>query len=108
MDKPSSQCGVPMWAGSQRPTSVYSTYLPSPMPYTELPLPLLSSVRGGPGPGGGCGAGLLLLHRSLDALMKSFCELHTCPLPQAGRGQANSRVFCNLAKEQVYQFNIQV
>ena len=58
------------------------------MPYTEHCLPLLISVRGGPG--GGCSAVLLLLHRSLEALMKSFCEVQTCPLPQAGRGQAPS------------------
>lgn len=54
MDKPSSQCGVPILTGSQGPTSVYSTYLPLRVPYTEHPLPLLISVRGGRGRGVGC------------------------------------------------------
>lgn len=54
MDKPSSQCGVPILTGSQGPTSVYSTYPPLRVPYTEHPLPLLINVRGGQGSGGGC------------------------------------------------------
>lgn len=109
MGKLSSPCGVPIRAGSPRPTSVYSTYLPSPVPYTEHPRPLLISVRGGPG--GGCGA-VLLLHRSLEDLMKSFCEVQTRPLPQAGRGQATSsrtpEHSATRTREQVYQFYTQV
>lgn len=62
----------------------------------------------------GCGAVLLLLHKSLEVLTKSFCEVQKCPLPHKlamGRPLASelqSILQLGEGKEQVYQFHIQV
>lgn len=49
----------------------------------------------------GVGRGLLL-HRSLEVLLKFFCEVQKCPLPHklawTGPQQQNCRAFCNLGK----------